>query len=160
MNKFKMILAALICVAAVAVQADTYTYTCSVTTGDVVTSAAVPVSGWLDRIEYSQHANGTSSVVVATYDGTTAVNTFMSLSSLTDTTKVVIPRVIGTDNTGTALTGAWAGGDTNLSAAATTVLVGAYERQMIGGNSKIVITGESVPAQDVKVVIYYEPLKK
>lgn len=153
------IVLAVLCVAFV-VQADTYTYTYSVTTGDVVTSAAIPVSGWLDRIEYSQHANGTSSVVVATYDGTTAVNTFMSLSSLTDTTKVVIPRVIGTGNTGTALTGAWAGGGTNLSAAATTVLVGAYERQMIGGNTKIVITGESVPAQDVKVVIYYEPLKK
>lgn len=160
MNKFKMILAALICVAAVAVQADTYTYTCSVTTGDVVTSAAVPVSGWLDKVEISQHADGTCSVVVATFDGTTAVDTYATVASLTDTSKIIRPRLMGTDNSGTALTGAWAGGDTNLSAAATTVLVGAYERQMIGGNTKIVITGESVPAQDVKVVIYYEPLKK
>lgn len=158
MNKFKMILAALLCVAAVAVQADTYTYTYSVTTGDVITSSAVPVSGWLDKIEISQHANGTCSVVVATFDGTTAVDTYATVANLTDTTKVVRTRLIGTGNSGTDLAAANVGTPSN--AVPTLLPTALYERPMIGGNTKIQITGESVPAQDVKVVIYYEPLKK
>lgn len=54
MKKFKMlILAAVLCVAAVAVQADSYTYTDNLTNGESVTTSALPVSGWLDKIEVS-----------------------------------------------------------------------------------------------------------
>lgn len=158
MKKFKMlILAAVLCVAAVAVQADSYTYTDNLTNGESVTTSALPVSGWLDKIEVSQNAAGTCTVVVATYDGTTAVDTYVSLSSWTDTSKVLRPRFIGTGNTGTALAAANIG--TASNAVPTLLPTAPYERPMIGGNTKIVLTGES-DDNDVKIVVYYEPLKK
>lgn len=94
---------------------------------------------------------------MATYDGTTAVDTYVSLSSWTDTSKVLRPRFIGTGNTGTALAAANIG--TASNAVPTLLPTAPYERPMIGGNTKIVLTGES-DDNDVKIVVYYEPLKK
>ena len=59
--------------------ADSYTYTVSATNG-VTTTNNVVASGWLDKIEVSQSATHTATVVVATYDDLdTAVDTFASL---------------------------------------------------------------------------------
>lgn len=140
--------------------ADTYTYTVTaMTNGQVATSDPIPVSGWLDKVEWSQLSVGTATVVVATYDGTSAVETFASLSANADDTKVVRPRFLVTANTGSALAGAVDQTVTNSATATTTMLIAGYEKALIGGNAKVKITN-ACESNDVKVVIYYEPLKK
>jgi hypothetical protein len=140
------------------VKADSYTYTYvneGITTN---TSDAIPVSGWLDKIEISgSGSTRTSTVTIATYTGTTAVETFASSIS-NNTAKVIRPRVKGTDVYGTALTYAIInGGDaTNV----TQIVTVPYEKPMVGGNLKINIVNLSAGYNTNKVVIYYEPLKR
>ena len=146
--------------------ADSYVYSFDgLTNGETSTSAAIPVSGWLDRVEVSQSATVTSTVTVATFDSTTEMDKFVYLASLTDTTKVVRPRVVGTGTTGTDLTYAHQAGLANTTNLVGQVLVVPYERMMIGGNTKIKVVNTSCNASsggtnDVKVVIYYERLSK
>jgi hypothetical protein len=148
--------------------ADSYVYSFNaLTNGETSTSAAIPVSGWLDRVEVSQSSTVTSTVTVATFDGTTAMEKFVYLASLTDTTKIVRPRVVGTGITGTDLAAAAAShvAGTGTNSVVSTVLVAPYERMLIGGNTKIQVVntscnGATGGTNDVKVVIYYERLSK
>lgn len=167
MKMRKMIIAAIVGLLLVSGSyADSYVYSFNaLTNGETSTSAAIPVSGWLDRIEVSQSATVTSTVTVATFDGTTAMEKFAYLASLTDATKIVRPRVVGTGTTGTTLTYAHQPGLENTTNLVGQVLVAPYERMLIGGNTKIQVVntscnGATGGTNDVKVVIYYERLSK
>jgi hypothetical protein len=87
--------------------ADTVMVTKSVSNGQAIAySNPINVSGWLDKIEIVQSASSTSTVTIATYSGTTAMETYASLVGWTGTSKLIRPRVLPTDNTGTTVTGA------------------------------------------------------
>lgn len=151
------ILAALVSVGALA---DSYTYTTTVTNNQAIAySDPLPISGFFDKAEITTETASTTTVTLATYSGTTALDTYVSLSGMNGTTptKLVRTRVLGTDNTGSAL--AAAGNSTNVSWS-TTVNV-PYERPFIGGNAKVAVTGTANDGScPVTVVIYYQPTQK
>ena len=160
MRKMIAMLVILACVCGVG-NADTWTYTLDAVQSATNVSPQVMASGWLDRIEFSQEADSTCTVVVATYTtaaATQAVDTYATLSANTDTVKVVRPRVVGTGTAGTTLSYVAASGTTNVLQQ----LNVPYERMMIGGNTRIrtiqgAVTGLT---NSLKVTIFYEPLKR
>jgi len=142
---------------AVMAQADTATVSLSVTNGQAISySDAIPASGILDRIEVIQSdATATSTVTVATYSGTTAVDTLAGLTALVGN-KVVRPRIIGTTTAGVNLAGVPV--DTN---AVTTVLMAPYEKPMVGGNLKMAVTGTfNAGTNTVTAKLYFTPVSK
>lgn len=160
MNKFAII-SAIIAACAFSAQADSFTYTSDslLTNGQISTSAALPVSGYLDRIEmYGANAAMTSAVVVASYtSGGTAIDTFANVTALAETTpKVIRPRFVGTTTAGTTIAPVELVGGTNVS----TILTAPYERPIIGGNVKVKVTGTVANTNTVVVTIFYEPLPK
>lgn len=137
------------------VYADSYTYTLVSDGNTTNTSDAIPVSGYLDKIEMSGPGSArTNQIVIATYDGTTAVETIATVSALT-TPKVVRTRVLPTDNTGTALAAVGGTGTNTL-----TQLNVMYEKILVGGNIKVTTINAHANACTNKVVFYFEPLKK
>jgi hypothetical protein len=119
-----------------------YEETVSVGTGGTaaVVSGILPIAGTLDRVEViPSNATLTNTVVVATYTGTTAVDTLVSLSSLVGN-KVVRPRIIGTTTAGVNLAAAALG--TNDYTVGT-ALVAPYERPYVGGNIKATVTPDA-----------------
>lgn len=136
--------------------ADSYTYSLVSAANSTNTSDAVPVSGYLDKIEMSINAATCSNnIMVATYDGTTPIDKIASNNVATFT--IVRPRVQPTDYTGTVIPAATATTDSNTVA---TVLSVVYDKILIGGNVKIYTINPFAIASTNKVVIYYEPLKK
>lgn len=141
--------------------ADSYTYTVAATNGGTYQSDPLPVSGWLDKIEFSQDASATCTVTVCSYAGTnaTAVETYMTLSGTAADTDVVKTRFIGETSAGVAYAGVISGTETS---AASTVLVAPYERPMLGGDIRVNVS--SVNASDgtdnITVRILYEPLAR
>jgi len=157
MKKMLTLVLMVACVATVA-RADFYEYSATLATGAVTTvSDQIPVAGYLDRVEIIQTAGRTNSFTIASYDGTTAIDTVVSSASLATATDVIRPRVIGTTTAGVDLAGAITGG-TNTSAAASTVLIAPYERPLVGGNLKVSILGNAanVETTAVKVRFYFE----
>ena len=138
-------------------QADTATMSLTVTNGQAITySDQISASGYLDKIEVVQDAAATSTVTVATYSGTTSVESYASLSGLATATKLIRPRVLPTDNTGTAIASV-AGTGTNTL----TQLNVPYQMPLIGGNLKLAVTGTANDgANTVTVTLYYIPIKK
>jgi phospholipase/lecithinase/hemolysin len=158
MNKNKTLVAfaalALLCGA---VMADTAQVSITTTNGQPITySDQIPASGYLDRIEIIQSGGtaATSTVTIATYTGTTAVDTVLTLSSLAGN-KVVRPRIIGTTTAGVNLAAAATG--TNDYTAGT-VLAAPFERPLIGGNLKMAVTeAGGAAANTVTAILYYLP---
>lgn len=148
-------LVAILAAASVAM-ADTANVTLTVAGACAVTSSPIVASGTLEKIEVSQWANSTNTIVIATYSGTTALETFASLTANTASTKLIRPSFLPTDNTGTALTATEAG--TNSS----TQIIIPYRQTMLGGNMKMIVTSGtgSITTGDVSAVIYYTPTKK
>lgn len=155
--------------------ADTYIWESATITNGVTQTNNVTVSGWLEKIEYSQSAAASSTVFVATYTtnsaGTNvAVETYLSLVTSTADSTVVRPRFLPTDNTGASLSATvaeyWGGTNINggplTNHVATTALNVDYSRAFIGGNVKIMCSGAggaSSKTQSSKIVIFYEPIK-
>jgi hypothetical protein len=160
MKRFLMIVAVLVC--AVSVFADTATISVTVTNGQAATlSSAIPASGEIDKIEFVQDSAATSTVVVATYTGTTAIETLASLSAWATSTKLVIPRRVGTTTAGVSLTAAAIAGSDATTNTTGTALIAAYERPVIGGNIKMSVTGtENDGTNTVTATIYYRQLQK
>jgi len=100
-------------------------------------------------------------VTVASYaaNGTTAIDTFLTLATATANT-IVRPRVIGTTTAGVALTGVVGSGIYGTNAVATTILTAPYERIMLGGDIRLKVVSGSVAPNTVNARIYYEPTKK
>jgi hypothetical protein len=156
MKKMLAVVAMVACVATVA-RADFYEYSVTTATGAVTTvSEQIPISGYLDRVEIIQTAGRTNSFTIATYDGTTAVDTFVASGALTGN-KVIRPRIIGTTTAGVDIAGV-SGSGTN----ATTVLVANYEKPIVGGNLKVSILGDAanVATTAVKVRFYFERFQR
>jgi hypothetical protein len=154
-----LLLIAVVMALACSLRADSVVQTVVVPTTSVVTSDQFTASGWLDRIEVSGTANATCGVVVASYDSSaTAIETYATKTVTTPT--VIRTRVIGTANTGTAITGVVGSGSDALTNIVTTVLAAPYERILIGGNVKAVLTGAWTATNTVVIRMFYEPLKR
>ena len=140
--------------------ADSYTYT-YVAANCTNTSEVIPISGWLDKIELSQTAGLSTTrsnvIVVATYNGTTAVDTLASVTL--GAAKVVRLRVQPTDNTGTVIPAVWSGSGT-AGTNASTILSVPYGPVLVGGNIKVTIQNDHANASTNVITFYYEPLKK
>lgn len=161
MKKIGLILVALIGFGVLA-QADTATISLTVTGGQAIAySSAIPASGILEKIEVVQSASCTATVTIATYSGTTAVDTFASLSSLVGN-KVVRPRIIGTTTAGVNLAASVQAGSDALTNLVSTALVGVYEKPLVGGNVKMAVTdaGTSTGTNTVTAVLYFQPLNR
>jgi hypothetical protein len=160
MKQFRLMVLGMVLVAGIAL-ADTATVSLTITNGQAATlSDAISASGWLDKIElvHSDGATATSTVVVATYSGSTAVETFAT-KTLTSAT-VIRPRFAATANTGTAIPAVVGNGSDALTNLVTTVLTVPYEKALIGGNVKMSVAGTSNDGTNtVTATIYYEPLK-
>jgi hypothetical protein len=162
----KKLVVSLVCVLSVIAlaHADVYTWSGTVTNGQAATATQLQVSGLLDKIElYNSDKSATSTVVVATYDiasGTTISNTIETYATctLTAATKLIRPRMLPTDNTGTALTAA-----TNGVGITATMLTVPYAQPVIGGNVCAVIAsggmGSSV-TNTVTIKIFYDTLRR
>jgi hypothetical protein len=147
---------------AVLAQADTATVTLTVTNGQAITySDAIPASGILDKVEIIQTAGCTATVAVATFSGTTAVDTLVSLTSLVGN-KVVRPRIIGTTTAGVNLAASIQAGSDALTNLVSTALVGMYEKPMVGGNLKLAVTAGVATQADNTVTcrVYFTPVAK
>lgn len=145
MKRIGLILVALIGFGVLA-QADTQPVEMIVTNGQAITySDQIPASGILEKIEVVQTAGATATVTIATYSGTTAVDSIASLASLVGN-KVVRPAVFPTDSTGTALVG---GTGTNF----------VNRPVMLGGNMKMAVTSagaSSTGSNTVKAILYFQ----
>lgn len=147
---------AVIALAAIGARADSYTYSASITNTQPITySDPLPISGYIDRVEIFQGASSTTTVTLATYNGTSAITTFASKSGMTNQAEVITPRFIGTGSTGTALAGV-----TTTNGTSTTVLYAPYERAMAGGNLKVALTGTANTNTAVTVTIFYDPSRR
>lgn len=142
---------------------DCYTYTTTVTNGQAITySDALPVSGYIDKIEMYTEAASTTTVTVATYGGTAgtnAVETFATTAIDGGTPVLVIPRRVGTTTAGVSLVAEAlaAAASTNVG----TIITVPYERAMVGGNLKVAVTGTANDGScPVNVKIFYEPIAK
>jgi hypothetical protein len=130
--------------------ANSQTYMFSVTNSVAMTNT-VSLSGWLDKVEVSSPlvTSGTYAVVYASYDsGNTAIDTYCTLSGKQTTPTVVRPRVCGTSNAGTSLASS-----TNVLSG---ILHATYDRHLVGGNQRIVVTPTACTNGGVvKVEIFY-----
>jgi len=155
----KVIGLALIAVAlAGMVQADSYTVTLICTGTATQVSAQLPVSGELDKIEYTKNGAVTTTLTVATFDSTTAIETYWSKAAVGATRGMARPRFVGTDYAGTALA-------TALIASATTnasqILVVPSEAPLLGGNIKLTAANTQADLTSTNVVtIFYRPLDR
>jgi hypothetical protein len=156
----KMLIGFLIVAAGLA-QAESVIVSLTATNSQTVYSDALAVHGYIDRIEYYKTGNSSGDVVVATFEGTTAIDTFLNKQNLAAGTQsgVVRTRFIGTGNTGTALAGV-ATDNTNASVAVTTVLQAAYEKPLVGGNVKLKLTNDESTNITAKVTIFFDPVKR
>lgn len=146
------IIAALLA-AVVPVQADQYYQEVTIicTNGGTEYSDPLAVAGLLDKVEYIKGGADTQTFTVATFSGTTAIDTLATKQVTAAASGVVRPRVVGMTTAGVALAGAvtTASVTTNslgqvlTAPATTTTLVGAYERPRIGGNVKIRVASDS-----------------
>lgn len=145
---------------ALTASADSYTYTYVNAGIGTNWSAAIPVSGWLDKIEIYNVSGATRTgiVTVCTAYSNTTIEIYANNIS-NNTAKVIRPRVKGTDQYGTALTYELvASSDATNEVQQVQVL---YEKPMIGGNLKIQCKNHDATVYCTNVVvIYYEPLKR
>jgi hypothetical protein len=148
---------------AVLAQADTRTVALTVTNGQAITySDPIPASGELDKIEISQTSTG-ATITVATYSGTTALETFATMATGTTQTKLFVPRRVGTTSAGVSIVAVVGSGSDALTNLATTVLSAPYEAPVIGGNVKLAVTAHASAATSTNTVtatLYFKPLAR
>lgn len=125
--------------------ADSYTYTSEAfsTATQWAASSDLPVNGELDRIIlWNTDPKGTSVVVIANYAGTAIADVLYTgiVNNASAAPIVVIPRRVGTDTSGTALTHAiTTGASTNYVTQSMSV---PYEKIMLGGNVKVRVVNQ------------------
>jgi hypothetical protein len=142
------------------VNADTFTWTSDVllTNGQISISADLPVAGYLDKVEvWNSTAGMTSAVTIASYAGATAADTFVNLAAVGGTTpSVVRPRVIGTTTAGANLAAAVLATGDNSTNLVTTFLAANYEPIMLGGNTRVKVTGTVAATNTVTVRLFFK----
>ena len=128
--------------------------------GAATYSDAINISGYIERVELVKSTdNDVVDIDVATFDGTTILESIVNIDALATATDTVVirPRVVGTGLSGTALaavTGTAVGTNT------TTMLTVPYERIMAGGNVKLKVTAAAGTNATVKATIYYQRTAK
>lgn len=128
--------------------------------GAATYSDAINISGYIERVELVKSTdNDVVDIDVATFDGTTILESIVNIDALATSTDTVVirPRVVGTGLSGTALaavTGTAVGTNT------TQMLTVPYERIMAGGNVKLKVTAAAGTNATVKATIYYERTAK
>jgi hypothetical protein len=155
----KLLAFAAVCVIATAAISDTATVTVTATGADAY-SDAINISGYLNKVEIYRTPDPSSAVVnvdVATFIGTTAVDTFVDLNNVaTNAAAVVIrPRVLPTTAAGVTLTAV-----DNSGTNTTTMLVGNYEKPLVGGNLKLKVGASGGTNATVTATFYYERLAR
>jgi hypothetical protein len=155
----KMLIGFLILAAGLA-QAESVTVTLTATNSQTVYSDALPIHGILDKIEVVQSGVSTAAVSVATFSGTTAIETYCTATMAGASVKLIRPRFVGTGATGTALAAVVAGSSDALTNNVTTVLSVPYEAPMIGGNVKVRVVNAGTTTAINTVTIFYTPIKR
>jgi hypothetical protein len=128
--------------------------------GAATYSDAINISGYIERVELVKSTdNDVVDIDVATFDGTTILESIVNIDALATATDTVVirPRVVGTGLSGTALaavTGTAVGTNT------TQMLTVPYERIMAGGNIKLKVTAAAGTNATVKATIYYQRTAK
>lgn len=128
--------------------------------GAATYSDAINISGYIERVELVKSTdNDVVDIDVATFDGTTILESIVNIDALATSTDTVVirPRVVGTGLSGTALaavTGTAVGTNT------TQMLTVPYERIMAGGNVKLKVTAAAGTNATVKATIYYQRTAK
>lgn len=128
--------------------------------GAATYSDAINISGYIERVELVKSTdNDVVDIDVATFSGTTILESIVNIDALATATDTVVirPRVVGTGLSGTALaavTGTAVGTNT------TQMLTVPYERIMAGGNIKLKVTAAAGTNATVKATIYYERTAK
>lgn len=136
---------------------ESITVSVTATNSQTSYSAAVPIHGVIDKVEYVKTGNSQADIVVASFDGTTAIDTFVSKLNLAAGTQtgVVRPRVIGTTTAGVDITAA-----TNAVGVTATALVAAYEAPMAGGNVKVKLVNDESTNVTASVTIFFKPVQR
>jgi hypothetical protein len=164
----KMFAFAAVCLIATAAVSDTVTVTVSAAGADAY-SAPINISGYLDRVEIYRTPDAASDVVnvdLATFIGTTAVETYVDLNAVATNAAptVVRPRFLPTSAGGVALAAAtttYAGDATNgTNAVVTTVLSAPYEKPLVGGNLKLKVSAAAGTNATVTATLYYKRLPR
>ncbi len=159
----KLFILAAACAFAFAAISDTVTVTVSAV-GAAAYSDPINISGYLDRVELvKSDDNDVVDIDLATWSGTTAVETYVDINALATATDVVVvrPRVLPTTAAGVVLAPAaliTEGGTTNVTAG--TALVGAYEKPLVGGNIKLKVGAAAGTNATVTATLYFERLAK
>jgi hypothetical protein len=109
-----------------------YEETLIVTNGQTSYSAAIPFKGYIEKIEWVQSNLGSNTMTLATFDGTTALETIFTKAQIGAASGVASPRKVGTTTAGVALTAVF--GDTTNT---TTMLTVPYEKFWCAGNIKM-----------------------
>ena len=160
MKKLIALLAVGLIVSVSVARADMRVVSVSVTNGQAIKySDPIQINGILDKVCIVNSEAGTNTITLANYTGTTALDTFVSVSAGTALTKIVRPMVLPTDNTGTALAISYG---TNFVA---TVLSVPYQKYLIeGGLVKLAVTsgsaGSAAITNTVTATIYFIPFAR
>jgi hypothetical protein len=140
------------------VQADSYTVTLICTGTATQASAALPISGELDKIEYVKNGAVTTTLTIATFDSTTAIETYWSKAVVGAARGFARPRFVGTTSAGVALAADYGAVQyTNV----TQVLSVPYEAPLLGGNIKLTAANTQADLISTNVVtIFYRPFDR
>jgi hypothetical protein len=161
----KLFILAAACAFAFVAISDTVTVTVSAA-GAAAYSDPINISGYLDRVELVKSSdNDVVDIDLATWSGTTAVDTYVNIDALATATDVVVirPRVLGTGASGTTLTAATdivSTTDDSTNAVTTTILAAPYERPLVGGNIKLKVGASAGTNATVTATLYYERLAR
>jgi hypothetical protein len=128
--------------------------------GAATYSDAINISGYIERVELVKSTdNDVVDIDVATFSGTTILESIVDINALSTSTDTVVirPRVVGTGLSGSALAAVVTSGPYGV---ATTALSVPYERIMAGGNVKLKVTAAAGTNATVKATIYYQRTAK
>lgn len=121
-----------------------YEETLIVTNDQTSYSAAIPFKGFIEKIEWVQSNLGSNTMTLATFAGTTAIDTIYTKAQIGAANGVARPRVVGTTTAGVDLAGVATSyalttnslGQVLTNSYATTILSVPYEKIWLGGNVK------------------------
>lgn len=151
----KMLMIGLVAMVAACAVAQDFPYkevTVIVTNDQTAYSDQIAINGILEKIEVTKTGAGSNTVTVATWDGTTALDTMYVKALVGVTRSVARPRVIGTTTAAVDLAAvtATSGVGTNYS----TFLTASYEKIRFGGNVKVqCVATDGISTNVVKIYL-------
>jgi opacity protein-like surface antigen len=145
----------MIALASFAAQAATESQTVIVTNAETAYVTFDQAHGLLEKIEYVKTGLGSNTITVATFDGTTANETFFTKALVGATRGFSRTRVLGTTSAGVTLAyGLTGGSDSNE----TQVITVPYEKPFVSGVQVQAVATAGVSTN--VITIYYTPVGK